>query len=121
MMLAQRVGRENLLALNRAVEMIYDARYSQALPELERLTTVFNQAGAAGLAAETVFWQGFCREKLGGLEEPMALYLKCIKRDSASRASRLAAERFTRLQQIGRARLEAGQANAEQAGQTKAD
>ena len=103
---AERLSAEHSVAFNRAIELVYEFRYSRAAEEFDRLAGVLATLGATGKAAEAIFWRGFCHEKMGEVKQAMVLYARCVLTDPSSPAARQATARHGRLRP-----LLAGEAN----------
>ena len=89
----QRMGRQQTVAFNRAMEMVHDLKYEQAAGQFESLAVALDQTGPRPKAAEAIFWRGFCYEKMGRTTEAMMLYGQCVQKDPSSLAARQAADR----------------------------
>ena len=83
--------------LDPAIELVADLKYKEAAVKLEPLMAVFAEAGSAAYAAESAFWLGYCREKLGDPNEARKLYDLVARKYPATPAARQAIARMTRL------------------------
>lgn len=81
-------------ATNRAVALIADEQYQQAVDILEPLVTRGPAAGDSRHYPTALFWLGFCRERQGQLPLAMEHYRRVVTAWPDSQAARLAAQRL---------------------------
>jgi len=92
-----RVSEKTAADFDAAVELITELKYKDAAVKLEPLMAVFAEAGSAAYAAESAFWLGYCREKLGDPNEARRLYDLVARKYPDTPASRQAIARLGRL------------------------
>ena len=64
--------------LDEAVAMVLQDRYQEASQRLATLVPRYERHGQPKLAAEAIFWLGFCREKQARAPEAVALYERVL-------------------------------------------
>ena len=92
------LNEQQTVSFNRAVELISQLRYESAAGELAGLIPTFERLGATHHAAEATFWLGYCREKLGRLDEAKILYSQCVQKYPRTAAAQQASRRLDRFQ-----------------------
>jgi TolA-binding protein len=84
-------------ALDAAVALAVEGRYDEAAAQFSALMQRYDAAGDRARLAESLFWLGYCREKLGRPDEARDLYERVVRDHPAGPAARQAAERLGRL------------------------
>ena len=84
-------------AFDDGVALVAELKYAEAERRFARVAEWFQATGDDVRASETLFWQGFCREKLGRGDEAWQTYQLLMARYPRTAAARQAAERMRRL------------------------
>jgi TolA-binding protein len=82
-----------------ALKRIDKLEYATALVKLERVSPLFDQAGDGTHAAESLFWLGFCREKLQYEDMARETYVDVIERYPLSKPAKYAKTRLDAMNQ----------------------
>ncbi len=77
----------------RAVDLVMDLRYAEAEGMLTGLVERFAEGGAADYAAGSLFWYGYCAEKLGRTADALDRYDRVLEQYPGTRAAEQAAAR----------------------------
>ena len=88
-------------AFEQAMGLIDELRFARALAKLTQLEPTVAAAGRVELAAECVFWRGFCQEKLSRPAEAAALYRRVLEDYAETRVSAPARRRLASLGSSG--------------------
>jgi hypothetical protein len=91
------LGSKNVAGLDEAVAMVSQLRYGEAAEKFTMLAGRFETAGDQRRAAESMFWLGYCHEKLGRTKDAGDCYQKVLGKYSATPAAARAAERVGNL------------------------
>jgi len=81
-------------ALDEALNLVSDGRYEEAAARLEPLASRLERSGRTDLAAQALFWQAYCFEKDGRLDQATDLYNRVVRSHPLTRAAQQAAERL---------------------------
>lgn len=76
-----------------AVDLVMDLRYAEAEEMLTGLVERFAEGGADDYAAGSLFWYGYCAEKLGRTGDALGRYDRVLDRYPGTRAAEQAAAR----------------------------
>jgi len=85
-------------ALDEAMMLVAEQRYTEALKKLASLAATFEAAEDRPRAARVTFWMAYCHEKQGRQPEAIAMYERVQRSYPQTPASRLAAARVANLQ-----------------------
>ena len=81
-----------------AVALAVKLRYQDAIAQFSRVLPSFETAGLRQRCGETLFWLGYCNEKLDRRQEAAAFYKRLLQKYPRVRAARLGGQRLTALQ-----------------------
>ena len=81
-------------AYRQALDMVDKLEYAQAEPKLEQVSGQFEAAGDMQHTAESLFWLGFCREKLHRDDQAREIYVTVIERFPGSKPAKYARTRL---------------------------
>lgn len=84
-----------------ALSMIADGKYKAALEKLSPLFAEFERSDDEVHASESIFWIGYCQEKLSNYKQAAVEYRKVMLRYPQSSAAGQAKERLARLPDQG--------------------
>jgi TolA-binding protein len=83
--------------MDEVMGLITAGRYDEAAAKLAPLAAQYERSGQADSAAKALFWQGYCYEKMGRLEDALRLYIRVTKTYPETAAARQASERMELL------------------------
>ncbi|HUS47114.1 MAG TPA: tetratricopeptide repeat protein [Phycisphaerae bacterium] len=90
-------GVQDAATLEQAVAMIAESRHAEAAAQLAPLSERFHSRNEAKRAAESMFWLGYCYEKLGRPNEAAGLYGRVVQEYPQQPASRQAGLRLSQI------------------------
>ena len=88
----------DVAALERAVALITELKYSEAAAILAGLRPRLDAANDRGRAGEAPFWQAYCHEKRGTVPPALALYRLTVREYAETPAARRAQDRLANLE-----------------------
>jgi len=88
----------DVAALERAVALIAELKYSEAAAILAALRPRLDAANDRVRAGEATFWQGYCHEKRGTVPPAIELYRLTVRDYAETSAARRAQERLVNLE-----------------------
>jgi hypothetical protein len=88
-----------MIVYREALALIDKLEYALAAPKLQQVTGQFESAGDTAHAAESMFWLGFCREKLHRDDQARQTYVTVIERFSESKPAEYAQQRLDAMNQ----------------------
>jgi hypothetical protein len=98
----RQVGAEDAAALEEAVVMVAELRYAEAAAKLLSLSRRFESLSDNKRTAESLFWLGYCHEKLDRTGEAARLYGRVVNEYSRQPAAGQAAQRLSRIPESDR-------------------
>jgi tetratricopeptide (TPR) repeat protein len=88
-------------AFDEGVTLVSQLRYAEAQQRFQRVLRWYQAFGDAPMAAETIFWLGFCNEKQGRTAQAWEYYDRLLKQYPTAPAAAQAARRRAALPPIG--------------------
>lgn len=88
----------DVAALDRAVTLISELKYSEAAAILAQLRPRLDAANDRVRAGEATFWQGYCHEKRGTVPSAIELYRLTVRDYAETSAAKRAQERLGNLE-----------------------
>ena len=88
----------DVAALERAVALITELKYSEAAAILAGLRPRLDAANDRGRAGEATFWQAYCHEKRGTVPPALELYRLTVRDYAETPAARRAQDRLANLE-----------------------
>jgi hypothetical protein len=92
---------EDREAFDEGVALVSQLRYTEAQQRFQRVLRWFQALGDSPMAAETLFWLGFCNEKQGRTALAWEYYDRLLKQYPTSAAAGQATRRRAALPPIG--------------------
>ncbi|MBL7220636.1 MAG: hypothetical protein ISS69_11020 [Phycisphaerae bacterium] len=88
-----------MIVYREALTLIDELKYADAAAKLERVSGQFEAAGDLTHAAESMFWLGFCREKLHRDDLARQTYVMVIQQFAGSKPAEYAQLRLDAMNQ----------------------
>lgn len=85
---------QSIAAFDEAVNLAFQLRYAEAAEKFSRVLAGFESAGDRARAAESMFWLGYCYEKMGRVQEAEDTYRRLNAKYPESQGARLGNERL---------------------------
>ena len=95
---AQPAGPEEVKAFEAAVDLVTGLQYEQAAAQLKPLVERFAVAGLDRYAGESLFWLGYCSERMKDPAKAKAYYMRAVYGYPATPAARQARARLESLE-----------------------
>lgn len=98
----QKVPRSTVGAMSayqEAIKLVEKLEYALAEPKLQYASAQFEAAGDDEHTAKSLFWLGFCREKLGQDDQARQAYVTVIQRFAGTKSAQSAKERLDAMNQ----------------------
>jgi tetratricopeptide (TPR) repeat protein len=99
--LVPQIPAEDRDAFDEGVALVSQLRYAEAQQRFQRVLRWYQTLGDDPMAAETLFWLGFCNEKLGRTAQAWEFYDRLLKTYPTAPAAAHATRRRAALPQIG--------------------
>jgi TolA-binding protein len=88
-------------AFDEGVTLVSQLRYAEAQQRFQRVLRWYQALGDPAMAAETMFWLGFCNEKQGRTAQAWEYYDRLLKQYPSAPAAAQATRRRAALPPIG--------------------
>ena len=88
-----------MIAYREALALVDKLEYDPAEVKLEKVSAQFDAAGDPTHTAESMFWLGFCREKLHRDDQARQTYVTIIERFAGTKPARYARNRLDAMNQ----------------------
>jgi len=89
--------KDDRAAFEEGLALVAELKYAQAEERFSRVVGWYRATGDEARASETLFWQGYCREKLGQMGAARQTYQLLVALYPGTPAARQADERMRRL------------------------
>jgi len=83
---------------NEAVALAAKLHYREAIVKFSRVLPSFETAGLRQRSGETLFWLGYCNEKLDRRQDAAVFYKRLLQKYPRVRAAHIAGQRLAGLQ-----------------------
>jgi tetratricopeptide (TPR) repeat protein len=84
-------------AFEEGIALVAELKYAEAQEKFAQALTWYQASGDRPRAAETMFWQAFCHEKLNRTDQARELYGRVIRMYRGTPAASHASDRLARL------------------------